>query len=139
MSPSEGDDEYLTDRSEVLYRHVHPNWIKSDEPTSQAFRPNSKDEGKLSTARGSMTSAAGAFALYTEGLGLRAAGTWAVSVGELAAEPSPLNAVADPIEDDPCPDPAHAYIDFGVMHRKTIEAKAKVLLAAARRRGRQHP
>ena len=137
MTDGESGTE-LDDLSELLWRHVHPSWVRDGEPTSQAFKPTPKDEGKLSVSRGSLTTAPKAFALHTESLGLDAVGMWAVSVGEVIAEPIVLSAYTDPVA-APVPDPAHALIDFSAQPRKSVEAKAKLLLAAARRRGIQHP
>ena len=136
MTDGESGTE-LDDLSELLWRHVHPSWVRDGEPTSQAFKPMPKDDGKLSVSRGSLTTASDAFALHTESLGLNAVGTWAVSVGEVVAEPIVLCAYADPVP-APMPDPAHALIDFSTQSRKSVETKAKLLLAAARRRGIQH-
>lgn len=128
----------LTDAAELLLRHIHPSWVRDGAPTSQAFKPSQKDQGKLSTARGSLTTAAAAFALHTGPMRLAAAGTWAVSVAEVGEDPVPLSAFGDPVV-EPVPDPAHAYIDFAGQDRKATETKAKLLKAAALRRGRQHP
>ena len=75
----------LSDDEELLFRQVHPSFVRDGRPSSQAFRPTAKDEGKLSVARGSLTTPAGAFEVHTTGLGLPSAGTWAVTVGECDA------------------------------------------------------
>lgn len=130
--------EQLADLQERLYRHVHPSWVKDAQPTSQAFKPTPKDDNKLSTARGTLTTAEDAFLHHTGPLGLAAVGTWAVTVAEVEAGPIPLAAYGDPLT-EPIADPAHAYIEFPSEPRKTIETKAKLLQAAARGRGRLHP
>lgn len=130
--------DVLTDDDELLFRQVHPNWMKGDEPSSQAFKPTSKDAGRLSVARGSMTTAEAAFDLHTGAMGLVSAGTWAVNVGEVSRDPVSLSALGDAVF-EPVPDPAHALIDFGGLARREVEIKAKLLLAAARSRGRLHP
>ncbi len=136
---TEGDaGTELDDLSELLWRHVHPSWVRDGEPTSQAFKPTPKDQGKLSVSRGSLTTAPKAFAMHTESLGLDAVGTWAVSVGEVVAEPIVLSVYGDPVS-APVSDPAHALIDSSAQSRKSVETKAKLLLAAARRRAIQHP
>ena len=76
------DSNLLADDDEVLFRQVHPSFVRDGRPSSQAFRPTPKDEGKLSVARGSLTTPPAAFRLYTEGLGLPSVGTWGVTVGE---------------------------------------------------------
>lgn len=135
---TEGEHDRLSDGSELLFRHVHPSWLRDGEPTSQAFKPTPTDSGRLSVARGALTIAAAAFHLYTVDLKRAAAGTWAVSVAEVEEGVVGLSAHADPIE-GPVPDPAHAFVDFEGRARKESETKAKLLLAAARARGRQHP
>lgn len=101
MTDGEAQAE-LDDLSELLWRHVHPSWVRDGEPTSQAFKPMPKDEGKLSVSRGSLTTAPNAFAMHTESLGLEAVGTWAVSVGEVVAEPVVLAAYRDRSRGRPC-------------------------------------
>lgn len=137
MSDEEPGVERLTDEAELLYRQVHPNWLTDGQPSSQAFKPTAKDDGKLSTARSTLTTPEGAYLHHTDALKLRSAGTWAVTVGEVEAEPVPLAAYGDPV-DEPIPDPAHAYIEYA-NDRKAIETKAKLLRAKARERGRLHP
>lgn len=85
-----GDDARPAERGanesqEFLYRQVHPQWIVEGEPSSQAFRPTKKDEGMLSIALGSKTTAEDAFLHHTQVLKLASGGTWAVTVGEVAA------------------------------------------------------
>lgn len=130
--------EQLTDRDELLFRHVHPSWVRDGIPTSQAFKPTPKDEGRLSVQRGSLTTAEAAFLKHTQGLGLQADSTWAVTVGEVLDEPVPRPVFADPLL-EPVHDPARAFVSYEGLARKEIETKAKLLLAAARARGRQHP
>lgn len=138
MTESVSAVEKLVDPEEHLFRHVHPSWVKDGEPTSQAFKPTPKDDSKLSTARSTLATVEDAFFHHTRLLGRAATGTWAVTVTEVEAVPISLTAYADPVT-EPVPDPAHAYIEFPAEPRKTIETKAKLLLAAARERGRLHP
>jgi hypothetical protein len=119
----------LDDPDEFLYRQIHPQWIIDGEPSSQAFKPTKKDEGILSIALGSKTTASGAFLHHTKVLKLASAGTWAVTVGEVEAVD--LSSFEQPLEDSP----AHGFIDFGDLGRGAIESKAKRLLANARERG----
>lgn len=129
--------ERLTDAAELQYRQVHPSWLRDGQPSSQAFKPTPKDDGKLSTARSALTTAEEAYLHHTDALRLRSAGTWAVTVGEVEDEPVPLAVYGDPV-DEPVPDPAHAYIEYPT-DRKAIEIKAKKLRARAGARGRMHP
>jgi hypothetical protein len=56
--------EELTQKAEILFRQIHPQFMVSGEPTSQAFGPTIKDEGKLSVDRSELTDAKGAYELY---------------------------------------------------------------------------
>lgn len=137
MTDDQAEPERLTDKAELLFRQVHPNWLNDGQPSSQAFKPTLKDEGKLSTARAAKTTPEAAFVHHTDTLGLQSAGTWAVSVEEIEATPVPLEAYGDPVT-EPTVDPAHAFIEYP-DDRKLVETKAKILRAKARDRGRLHP
>lgn len=126
-------DVRLEDTGELLYRQVHPTWVDDGVPSCQAFAPTRKDEGKLSIARGSLTTAEGAYRHYTSVLKLRSAGTWSVTVGE--ALTATLGSFAEPLPDDA----AHGYVDFRGLGRRDAERKAKLLLPHAIDRGRLHP
>ncbi len=136
MTAEEGDggdaetvEDRLDDPDEFLYRQVHPQWIVDGEPSSQAFKPTKKDEGMLSIALGSKTTAEDAFFHHTQVLNLASGGTWAVTVGEgVAVE---LSSFEHPLENSP----AHGFIDFRDLSRRAMESKAKLLLAKARDRG----
>jgi len=119
----------LDDPDEFLYRQVHPQWIVESEPSSQAFKPTRKDEGMLSIALGSKTTAEDAFLHHTEVLRLASGGTWAVTVGEVAA--FDLSSFEQPLEDSP----AHGFIDLRGLGRRAMESKARLLVAKARNRG----
>lgn len=137
MTDDDAEGDRLTDQAELLYRQVHPSWLKDGQPSSQAFKPTPKDDGRLSTARSALTTAEDAYLHHTGALDLQSAGTWAVSIAEVGNEPVALAAFGDPV-DEPVPDPAHAFIEFP-GDRKSIETKAKLLRAAAGDRGRLHP
>jgi hypothetical protein len=124
----------LMDRDELLLRQVFPGWIDEEGVlTSQAFRPSKGDEGKLSIARGSLTTAEAAFKHYTTELCLRSAGTWAVTVGEA------LDAELQSYDEKNEKVPAHGFIDFRELGRGEAERRAKRLLARAKARGRLFP
>jgi hypothetical protein len=129
----------LSDDDELLLRQVHPSFVRDGRPSSQAFRPTNKDAGKLSVARGSLTTPAAAFELYRMGLELPSAGTWAVSVGECREQG--LNVLPDPLISPPekVPDPAHALVDFAAHSKNQVEAKGARLARKASERGRLHP
>jgi hypothetical protein len=124
----------LEDPAEMLFRQVHGNWVEKGVPTSQAFRPMPKDEGMMSIARGSKTTAELAHEHYTRVLGLDSVGTWGLLVAEVEAT-SPLRAREAELPDDP----AHGFVDFRDLPRKVCERLAKILLARAVERGRLHP
>lgn len=129
----------LSDHEELLLRQVHPTFVRDGRPSSQAFRPTTKDAGKLSVARGALTTPEAAFSLYTEGLGLPSAGTWAVTVGECREQA--LNVIPDPLTSPPekIADFAHAVVDFTTHSKSQAEAKGARLARKAWERGRMHP
>lgn len=134
--PDGGDggtvDRRLGDPGEFLYRQVHPQWVVDGEPSSQAFKPTKKDEGMLSIALGSKTTAEEAFLHHTQVLQLASGGTWSVTVGEVAT--AELNSFEQPLENNP----AHGFIDLRGLSRRATESKTKLLLARARTRGCLH-
>lgn len=114
----------------MLYRQVHPQWVVDGEPSSQAFKPTKKDQGMLSIALGSKTTAEDAFVHHTQALKLASGGTWAVTVLEVTD--LDLRSFEQPLKDSP----AHGFIDFRDLGRGVTESKAKLLRAKARERGR---
>jgi hypothetical protein len=131
--PGDSPERVLDDASEVLLRQVHPSFLQDGEPSSQAFVPTPKDEGQLSIARGSLTTAESAFLHYTTVLQKDSAGTWGVTVGE--ASGASLNSF-----DAPRPDvPAHGFIDFRSLSVNQARRKGQVLKGWARERGRIYP
>lgn len=135
----------LSDDTEALLRHVFPGWLSEDGvPSSQAFYPwRDIDDGCLSVDRGSMVSAADAFARFTaqppRGFGQPAVEVWGLSVGEVRTKG--LSAWSDPVTaKDPHPEnPDHALIEFGDHARarwSKLGEQLKVLVIA---RGRLHP
>jgi hypothetical protein len=133
------DPSLLDDEGELLFRQVHPSFVRDGRPSSQAFRPTPKDAGRLSVARGTLATAAAAFHHHTEHLGLSSAGTWGVTVGECLEQGLP--ALADPLTSPPerVADPAHAVIDFTAHSRGQMEARGARLALRANERGRLHP
>ncbi|MBK7581089.1 MAG: hypothetical protein IPI67_12855 [Myxococcales bacterium] len=127
----------LDDAAELLFRQVNPGFIRDGRVGSQAFRPTPKDHRKLSVARSALTTAEDAFQLHTECKKFRSAGTWAVTVGECSSLGLP--ALADPLSEQPCPDPAHAVVDFATLTNSKVEAHGARLARFANERGRLHP
>lgn len=104
------DEFELSELSELLWRQIHPGHVDGGKVSSLAFRPSAKDDGQLSTSRSQKVSAAQAYEYHTVTLGLAAAGTYAVSVGDVAEED--LRAVDDSATGNEATPPGHAYIDF---------------------------
>jgi len=129
----------LIDDDEMLYRQVHPGFVRDGRPSSQAFRPTPKDDKKLSVSRSTLTTAEGAYTLFTGSRGLASAGTWGVTVGECNAQGLP--ALSDPLNAPPEPvaDPAHAVVDFSSISKNQAEARGARLARTASDRGRLHP
>jgi hypothetical protein len=126
----------LTDTTEMLYRQVHPSWVRDGRPSSQAFTPTKKDADNLSVDRSTLISAEDAFTLHVQGRRLESAGTWAVTVEEcenltLGCFSSPTTSPPDIVDD-----PAHANIDFsGLPSRGRKEAAGALLAKFAVTRG----
>lgn len=125
----ESGESPLADAEELLYRQVHPSWVQNGVPSSQAFKPTKKDAGMVSVTLGSKTSAEGAFNHHVQVLELKSAGTWAVTVGEVAE--AGLESYPQPLDDSP----DHGFIDFRERGRGEVERSAKILLARSRDRG----
>jgi len=133
----EKKSESLRDENELLFRQVHPSFVREGRVGSQAFRPTPKDKKMLSVARSSLTTADAAFNLHVDCLKLSSAGTWGVSVAECSALALPVQ--PDPLVEMPCPDPAHALVDFSTLSNSKIEAQGARLARKANDRGRLHP
>jgi hypothetical protein len=135
----------LTDGGEVLLRQVYPAWLSEDgEPSSQAFYPwRDVDEGCLSVDRGSLVTAAAAFARFTAqpplGFGQPAVEVWGVRVEE--AHAVGLTAWRDPVppKEGYPENPSHALIEFGDHARNRWSKLGKQLKVCAIARGRLHP
>ncbi len=127
------------DQEELLFRQVHPSFIRDGRPSGQSFRPMPKDAGKLSVARGAITDAEAAYELHTRALGLASVGAWAVTVEECTSQSLPV--LADPLTAPPEPiaNPAHAVVDFTAVSKSQAEAKASRLARLATERGKLHP
>jgi hypothetical protein len=129
----------LSDLEELLFRQVHPSFVRDGRPSSQACRPTLKDAGKLSVAQNAITTAQAAYDLYTSGRGYASAGTWAVTVGECRGQA--LDVFADPLTSPPedVADPAHAVVDFTPFSKSQADAKGARLARAADKRERLYP
>lgn len=114
----------------LLFRQVNPHWIREGRVTSQAFRPTTKDEGRLSVYDGDQLTAEQAYVHYTSRLGLASAGVLAVSVEECGQQ-------GLPVTPDPDPFPEHVVIDFSNCTNTETRTKAQHLTRAAVHRGWQ--
>ncbi len=117
----------------LLLRQVHPTFYPNEVLSSQAFVPFPKDKNHLSVYDGDLMTPPDAFVHYTQQLGYKSVGVWAVSVAEV--EQTSLAAHPDPLPDSP----AHAVIDFGEATKNECRRLAKKLALLAQQRGRLHP
>jgi hypothetical protein len=122
----------------LFYRQVNPSWLADGVPSSLAFGPMPKDEDKLSVDDASKVSAEGSWRHFTEALGWRSVGTWAVSMGEveeagdLLVAASPEMVAEDPVKNNP----AHCHVDFsGIASKGQKKKRAQHLAIKATERG----
>lgn len=59
---------------ELLFRQVHPSFVRDGRPSRQAFGPTRKDNGELSVSRESLTTPEAAYRHHAEKLGHKSAG-----------------------------------------------------------------
>ncbi len=121
----------LMSSDEELLRQVHPVMLGEDgHPARIAFTPTSRDAGMLSTLRGAV-GAQEAHHRHVEERGLRSAGTWSVTVGEVdVAGCSAVDDAADLGVAD------HASVDFtGLGGPAAVKRAARKLRDAAVARG----
>lgn len=127
--------------NDLVYRQVHPSHAPDGIPSSQAFNPTPKDEGKLSVDDSRVVTAEGSWQNYTGNLGFQSAGTWAVSFEEVAAASdlvllkAPVVNPENPLHDNP----AHCLIDFNSLASKgEKKRRAQQLAIKASARGIQY-
>lgn len=152
--PSDSVDEPTEawEKGALFYRQVHPSHLVDGMPTSMAFNPIPKDKDELSVDDAGRVSTSESWRFFTEVLGFRSTGTWAVSHEESlsanVAEPNEtkvekLRAVRKPITDSDDPfrnNPAHRVIDFGEISTKgRKKRRAQKLALHATNRGCLHP
>lgn len=112
----------------LLLRQIHPSFVQDGRVTSQAFRPTSKDDGKLSTYDGKMISAEESWNHYTEEIGLDSAGVQGVSESE-------CKDIGLSIEPDRETFDEHILIDFTELSNSQVRSKGKLLRNRASERG----
>lgn len=119
----------------VLLRQVHPNFMNEAvrQPTSQAFMPFPKDDGKLSVYDGDLISPENSYLHYTETLGNKSESVWGVTETEVKAEN--LSAASSPQDNFL----EHADIIFPCLSEKDSRKKAKKLASYAIQRKQLYP
>lgn len=121
----------LTDRSEGLFRQVHPNHIN---PEDGSVRSSCYMDDEISHARARFVTESTAYEQWVAVPGRLSEGTWAVTVGD--ASDAGCAAYDDSNQDDV---PAgHAFIE-NRGGRAEKKRRARLLAAAATTRGRLHP
>lgn len=115
----------------LLHRQVHPSWVQEGRVSSQAFKPTSKDEHRLSVYDGDQIDAEAAWRHYVNDLGNSSIGVLAVTVEECEI----LELIVAP---DPDAFPEHVCIDFRGLTKSQIAKKAQTLNSKARSRGWQY-
>ena len=129
----------ITDSSEVLFRQVHPQFYQNGVLGSRAFKPNSSDNGFMSTDRASMTSAKDAHEHYTVHLKKQSACVFGVTVAEFSSEK--VECSEDPLaaDGDTPANPAHCLADYNAHDEKSWKNIAQKLKVVAEKRGCQFP
>jgi hypothetical protein len=115
----------------LLFRQVHPNHWDGKNPNSVAFSPTPKDDDQLSVDDGNRVTPEIAWDHFTNKLGFKSAGTWAVSPEEVLETPK-IDLSRDPVvnaEDPAKNNPAHCVIDFSKLSSKGERKKAAQTLA----------
>lgn len=128
----------LTDMDEVLFRHIHPDFMNNGEPSSDRFSPSKRDGNKLSVDRSALTTAKDAHELFTAD-GAKALAVFGLSVGEFRGENIPC--LSDPISQSEMTrsHPAHALADYASHVDKSQKIIAKKLKRLAVARGQLYP
>jgi hypothetical protein len=128
----------LDDPDERLWRQVHPQYHDNGVLSSQAFRPNSGDNGLLSTSREQKQTAVGAYEFHVNEAKLQSDGTWAVTVGEVVGQSCRALDDGDAVLGRLLP-PGHTSIDMRAHGSSGQRKIGTALSRLAARRGRFHP
>lgn len=115
------------DSETLLLRQIHPSFVQSGRPTSQAFRPSPKDENLLSVDNGSKIEPRASWERFTSAPDRRSTGVMAVTVAECSEQELQVLEDGDPY-------PEHCSIDFSNLTKSSVEKKAKILVRFATRR-----
>lgn len=115
-----------------LLRQAHPNFVSGDIPTSQAFMPNSGDNGHMSVYDGDLISPVDSYIDYTTVRNKKSHSVWSFTCAEAAGEGVPSR--SSPLVDSP----AHSIVDFNGKSTSQTRIIAKRLRALAVQRGCQY-
>lgn len=126
------------DVEEVLFRHIHPDYMNDGEPSSDRFIPTKRDLNKLSLDRSALTTAKAAHELFVS-TGAKATAVFGLSIGEFNGES--IKCFADPIpaSAEKKGNPAHALADYSIHPEKNQKNIAKRLKRLAIARKQLHP
>jgi hypothetical protein len=129
----------LENHDELLHRNVHPSWMDDGKPSSLAFSPSAKDEGKLSVDREKVDTAKASFLRHTDEKGLQSSAVFSVSAGEFRNQN--IDCFEDPIsaEEGAVENLAHCYADYSGLSKKQAKLTARRIRDAATKRGRTYP
>lgn len=124
----------LEEKSEVLFRQIHPKLYVNGAPATNRFKPSENDDGQLSLDRSSLTTAAKAHKLYVSS-GKESAAVFGVTVGEF--NDVMIDCVGDPVKksDSHPANAAHALADYRQIEKKDWDVVAKRLKRKAVARG----
>lgn len=110
----------------MLYRQIHPNFVKGEVIMSKAFQPTSKDPCRLSAYNGDQIAPKAAWEHYTKKL--KSGGVMGVTVGECEG----FNMV---VVFDGVPYKEHVSIKFARCDKKEIRTVSRHLKRIAQTRG----
>lgn len=117
--------------STLLYRQVHPKFIRQGRITSQVFEPTAKDGKRLSVYNGDLITAQDAWCDYMN----KRRGE---SHGVTAVTPSECRKQDLTVTTDPSTFLEHALISFTDLTSGQIKNKARILRGIAESRGWQY-
>ena len=115
-----------------LWRQVHPNFIRENQVTSQAFAPTPKDKGRLSVYDGDQISAEDSWKHYTTPTADKPAYP---SIGVVAVTVKECKAQETTVVPDPDSFQEHVLVDFTKLPNSKRKTVAKELSKIARERG----
>lgn len=126
-APAVGETE-LSNPTEAYHRQCHPRFMLNGWPTTQMYEGISSDPHRVSGARGSVTTPTGAYTYYTQTLGNKSAGTWTVTVADVAKAGSRLiDDTKSATAPNPCP-PGHTFLDLRPPLSKTERKRVRNVL-----------